>query len=51
VKKEIMFQPLRHAAARFTGMKTPVCLRTPDVSFPRVSTPFLERYKQEQLAK
>lgn len=37
MKKEIMFQPLRHAAARFMGMKTPVCLRTPDVSSPRVS--------------
>ena len=39
-----MFQPLRHTAARFVGMKTPVGLRTPDVSSLRVSAPFLELF-------
>lgn len=50
-EQTIMFQPLRHAVARFVGMRTPVCLRTSDVSSPHVSAPFLEHYQEEQRAQ
>ncbi|MCA1602609.1 MAG: hypothetical protein LC776_13515, partial [Acidobacteria bacterium] len=50
-ERRVMFQPNRHATARFVGMNVPVQLRTPEIKPSFIDEETTLEYRREQLAK